>query len=107
MLREQKDIIEQSIQFFCQHGFFEDPSLAKSDQITLREKMFSLMLILISDSTEVWPSYAVLQIESLEESNCKGLAKLDSKIKKIRKAGLKLMKKIRLKVLFLSSLLME
>jgi len=50
--------------------------------------------LLISDTTDVWASYAVLQIEKLEE-NHKKVIKLDSEIKKIRKAGLKMMKKLR------------
>lgn len=64
----------------------------------LREKLFSLLSVLISDPDEVWASVAVLQIEKLEEDS-KKVVKLDSQIKKIRKSGIKLMKKLRALVL--------
>lgn len=69
-------------------------SLSKSDQSMLRDKLFSLLSMSITDTTEVWSTYAVLRIETLEE-NHKKTVKLDSEIKKIRKAGIKTMKKLR------------
>jgi hypothetical protein len=68
--------------------------LSKSDQLMLREKLFSLLSILITDTRKVWSTYAVLQIEMLEKDH-KKIVKLDSEIKKIRKAGIKIMKKLR------------
>lgn len=97
ILQQQRAIIERCLHLFCQFGFFTNESLGKSDQLMLREKLFSLLSLLISDTTDVWASYAVLQIETLEE-NHKRVIKLDSEIKKMRKAGLKMMKKLRNKV---------
>jgi hypothetical protein len=94
VLPDQKSVIKRYIRFFCQCGFFTSESLKKPDQLILREKLFSLLSFLDSDSTDVWASYAVLQIEKLEEDH-KKVNKLDSEIKKIRKAGLKAMKKLR------------
>jgi hypothetical protein len=93
-LPQQRAIIERSLHLFCQFGFFTNKSLGKSDQLMLRERLFSLLSLLIPDTTDVWASYAVLQIEILEESH-KKVIKLDSEIKKIRKVGLKMMKKLR------------
>ena len=97
ILQQQRAIIERCLHLFCQFGFFTSESLGKSDQLMLREKLFSLLSLLISDTTDVWASYAVLQIETLEE-NHKRVIKLDSEIKKMRKAGVKMMKKLRNKV---------
>jgi hypothetical protein len=67
----------------------------------LREKLFSLLSVLISDHDEVWASVAVLEIEKLENDH-KRMVKLDSEIKKIRKSGTKLMKKLRILVIISS-----
>ena len=91
---KQRAIIERCLHLFCQFGFFTSESLGKPDQSMLREKLFSLLSLLISDAMDVWPSYTVLQIEKLQESH-KKVIKLDSEIKKIRKSGLKMMKKLR------------
>ena len=64
----------------------------------LREKLFSLLALRFSDTTEVWASVAVLEIERLEEEH-KKVMKLDSEIKKIRKTAIKRIKKLRSKVL--------
>jgi len=90
-LQGRKRKIKPTIQFLCKHGFFKNPSLTASDQSVLRERLFSLLSILISDPKTVWPSYAVSEIENLDE---KLIVKLDSKIRKIRKSGLKMMKKL-------------
>lgn len=60
----------------------------------LREKLFSALSILIADTSDVWPTIAVLKIESFEDDH-KKVVKLDSQIKKIRKEGLKSMKALR------------
>ena len=91
---QQRAIIEHCLHLFCQFGLFTTKSLGKSDQLMLRERLFSLLSLLIPDTTDVWASYVVLQIEILEE-NHKKVIKLDSEIKKIRKVGLKMMKKLR------------
>jgi hypothetical protein len=93
-LQQQRAIIERCLHLFCQFGFFTSKSLGKADQLMLRERLFSLLSLLISDTSDVWGSYSVLQIEMLEE-NHKKVIKLDSEIKKIRKAGLKTMKRLR------------
>jgi hypothetical protein len=97
-LQQTPETISGCLNFFCGHGFFVSASLSKSDQSMLREKLFSLLSVLISDPDEVWASVAVLQIEKLEEDS-KKVVKLDSQIKKIRKGGIKLMKKLRALVL--------
>lgn len=63
----------------------------------MRDKLFSLVSLMLSDSSEVWASVSVLQIATMEDSLTK-VVRLDSEIKKIRKAGLKCMKKLRSKV---------
>jgi hypothetical protein len=98
LLQQQRVVIERCLHRFCQFGFFTNESLGNPDQLMLRERLFSLLSLLISDTTDVWASYAVLQIEMLEEDN-KKVIKLDSEIKRIRKAGLKMMKKLRKMVL--------
>jgi len=70
----------------------------------LREKLFSLLSLLISDSKDVWASFVVLYIESLEDQKMKKVIKLDSEIKKIRKQGIKMMKKLRSSVTVPSNL---
>jgi DNA polymerase phi len=92
-LQRQKFLFEECLCFFCKYGFFVGGSLSKLDQSMLREKLFSLLSMLIADTTEVWSTYAVLRIETLEEDH-KKTVKLDSEIKKIRKAGIKTMKKL-------------
>jgi DNA polymerase phi len=87
-------LFEKSLQFLCRYGFFIHSTLSKKDQEMLCEKLFSLLALRISDSSEVWPSLAVLEIEKLEKEH-KKVIKLDSKIKKICKAGIKRMKKLR------------
>lgn len=99
-----KAVVQRCLQFFCKYGFFASESLKKSDQSMLREKLFSLLSLLISDSTEVWASYTMLQIETLEEDH-KRVVKLDSEIKKIRKTAFKMMKKLRAMVFNLLMLL--
>lgn len=94
IIQQQKAVAQRCLHFFCEYGFFANESLKKSDQALLREKLFSLLSLFISDSTEVWASYAVLQIGKLEEDH-KKVIKLDSEIKKIRKTSLKIMKKLR------------
>jgi hypothetical protein len=93
-LQRKPEVIMACLGFFCQHGFFVSPSLSKPDQVMLREKLFSLLSLLISDLEEVWASVVVLEIEKLEDVH-KKVVKLDSEIKKIRKSGIKLMKKLR------------
>jgi hypothetical protein len=97
-LQQDYSITEQIVLFFCEHGFFRTKELTESDRSMLREKLFSLLSVLIRDSTEVWSSNAILYIEKLEENKRKKVIKLDSEIKKIRKYGLKTMRKLRLKV---------
>lgn len=81
--------------FLCEFGFFiTDKDLSKEDRAMLREKLFSALSILIRDKSEVWPTVAVLKIESLEEDHKKDV-KLDSQIKKIRKATIKSLKSLR------------
>jgi hypothetical protein len=63
----------------------------------LREKLFSLLTLRIGDTSEVWPSLAVLEIEGLEAEH-KKVMKLDSEIKKIRRKAIKRVKKLRSKV---------
>jgi DNA polymerase phi len=94
VLQQQKAMVERCLQFFCQYGFFANQSLKKPDQSLLREKLFAILSLMVSDSTEVWASYAVLQVERLEDDH-KKVIKLDSEIKKIRKSGIKRMKKLR------------
>ena len=94
-------MIEQCLEFFCQHGFFASDVLSKAEQAMLREKLFSLLSLLISDQTRIWSTFAVLQIEKLEQVDRKKVVKLDREIKKVRKAGLKTVKKLRSKVLYL------
>jgi hypothetical protein len=93
-LQTEKQVITKCISFYCKTGFFANKQLKEVDQAMLREKLFSLLSILISDTNNVWASDAVLQIEKLEEDN-KRVVKLDSEIKKIRKQGLKTMKRLR------------
>lgn len=55
--------------------------------------------MVISDTEGVWATRAVAVIEKMEdEPGTKKVVKLDSEIKKIRKMGLKTMKKLRLQV---------
>jgi DNA polymerase phi len=100
ILNKKPHIIPLIIEFFCEYGFFLTEALKAPDQFMLREKLFSLLAILISDTKTVWASEAVLEIEKLEENN-KRVVKLDSEIKKIRKQGLKTMKRLRATVHFL------
>ena len=73
--------------------------MTKAEQATLREKLFSLLAMVISDTEEVWATRAVGVIEKLEDNpGVKKVVKLDSEIKKIRKMGLKTMKKLRSQV---------
>jgi hypothetical protein len=97
-LQPKAKVILACLHFFCRHGFFASASLSKSDQVILREKLFSLLSVLISDHDEVWASVAVLEIEKLENDH-KKMVKLDSEIKRIRKSGIKLMKKLRIMVI--------
>jgi hypothetical protein len=94
LFNNRQEIIRAIITLFCGDGFFASKSLEAPDQCMLREKLFSLLAILISDTTTVWASEAVLEIERLEEDN-RRVVKLDSEIKKIRKEGLKTMKRLR------------
>jgi hypothetical protein len=94
----QPEVILVCLNFFCRHGFFVSVSLSKSDQVKLRDKLFSLLSAIMSDPEEVWASVAVLEIEKLEDDH-KKVVKLDSEIKKIRRSGIKLMKKLRTLVL--------
>jgi hypothetical protein len=94
-LQQERSVIESCLRFFAVHGFFESEPLNKADQSMLREKLFSLLSLMISDSSEVWASVAVMQIAKLEDEKLKKVVKLDSAIKKIRKTGLKSMKKLR------------
>ena len=91
-------VIADCVAFFCQQGFFTSDILKETDQSMLREKLFSLLSILISDTKTVWASDAIQQIEKLEENN-KRIVRLDSEIKKLRKSGLKTIKRLRSKVL--------
>lgn len=94
----QQDTILQGLDFFCRQAFFSS-TLTKSEQTVLREKLFSLLANLIGDKDEVWPTRAVMMVEKVEDEGVKKLVKLDSEIKKIRKAGLKTMKKLRSQVI--------
>jgi DNA polymerase phi len=94
----QQDAVEQGLEFFCREGFFVSSTLTKSDKTVLRERLFSLLANLISDKDEVWATRAVMMVEKMEDEGAKKVIKLDSEIKKIRKAGLKTMKKLRSQV---------
>jgi len=85
--------------WFSRYGFFTFSTLTKNDHEMLRGKLFSLLALRIADTSEVWPSVVVLEIERLEEEKNRKVIKLDSEIKKIRKTALKRMKKLRSKVL--------
>jgi hypothetical protein len=97
LLSEHKACINNYIEFLCRSGFFTSENLAKEQQTMLREKLLSALSILLNDTSNVWPTTAVLEIDKLEES-LKKVVKLDSQIKKIRKSGLKSMKSLRKKV---------
>ena len=57
-----------------------------------------MLALRIADTSEVWPSVVVLEIEKLEEAKNRKVIKLDSEIKKIRKTAIKRTKKLRSKV---------
>ena len=92
------DTISQALGFFCRQAFFSS-TLTKSEQTVLREKLFSLLANLIGDKDEVWPTTAVMMVEKVGDEGIKKIVKFDSEIKKIRKAGLKTMKKLRSQVM--------
>jgi hypothetical protein len=52
----------------------------------------------MSDREEIWATRAVVMVEKLEDEGAKKVVKLDSEIKRIRKTGLKTMKKLRSQV---------
>jgi hypothetical protein len=82
--------VGECIQFLVRHGFFESKSLAKPEQLMIREKLFSLLSSMTSDSLQVWSRYSVIEIAANEKTNDR-VVKLDSQIKKIRKSALKCM----------------
>jgi len=95
LLEHHRPRLMDYFDFLCEFGFFiTDKDLSKEDRAMLREKLFSALSILIRDKSEVWPTVAVLKIESLEEDHKKDV-KLDSQIKKIRKATIKSLKSLR------------
>lgn len=91
--------IKACIKFLCKHGFFVG-SIAESERSMLREKLFSLVAIMTSDSSEIWPAIAVLEIKTMEKEY-KRVVKLDSEIKTIRKAALKTLRRLRSTVVYL------
>ena len=82
--------IGECIQFLVRYGFFESKSFAKPDQLMIREKLFSLLALMTSDSLQLWSRYSVMEIVANEKTNDR-VVKLDSQIKKIRKSALKRM----------------
>ena len=94
----QSNTVLEGLEFFCRHGFFVSPTLTKPEQTVLREKLFSLLAVLIGDKEEIWATRAVLMVDKLEDEGGKKVIKLDSEIKRIRKTGLKTMKKLRSQV---------
>ena len=94
LLGQQRPCLADFINFLCEFGFFTTDRVDKEYQKMLREKLFSALSILIADTSDVWPTIAVLKIESLEDDH-KKVVKLDSQIKRIRKEGLKSMKALR------------
>jgi DNA polymerase phi len=97
LYQQENSIVEEYLGFLCRYGFFTCESLSKSDQTMLRERLFSLLSIFNSRISNDYASFAVLEIEKLEQDN-KKVVKLDSEIKKIRKSGLKVLKKLHKKV---------
>jgi hypothetical protein len=91
---EQMSVVEECLRFFCKYGFFELEPLDKADRIMLREKLFSLLSILITVTTRTWPAFCISSIEKFEGEAGMKVLKLDSKIKRIRKKGVKTMKKL-------------
>ena len=100
---EDNACIKTCINFLCKHGFFVG-CIAESDRSMLREKLFSLVAIMTSDSSEIWPAVAVLEIKGMEKEY-KRVVKLDSEIKTIRKVALKTLKRLRSTVVHLSTTL--
>ena len=82
--------IGECIQFLVRHGFFDSKSFAKTEQLIIREKLFSLLALMNSDSLQLWSRYSVMEIVANEKTNVR-VVKLDSQIKKIRKSALKRM----------------
>jgi len=90
----QEDVMEadirECIQFLVRYGFFESKSFPKPDQLMIREKLFSLLSLMTSDSLQLWSRYSVMEIAA-NEKTIDRVVKLDSHIKKIRKSALKRM----------------
>jgi len=82
--------IGECVQFLVRYGFFDSKSFAKPDQVMIREKLFSLLSSMTSDSLRLWSRYSVMKIVANEKTNDR-VVKLDSQIKKIRKDALKRM----------------
>jgi DNA polymerase phi len=86
----RKHIIRSPIDFFVRLGFFVKSDrylevrnpLTDEDHSILREKLFSALSTVVSDPDEVWASYAVRLLQSLDVVG-KGLIKLDKHVKKI------------------------
>jgi hypothetical protein len=92
-LQQHHDSIRHVFKFLCRYGFFKS-ELKSSDQAVLREKIFSILAILVSDPLEVWASKLALLVEDLKDQQ-KRVVKLDGQIKKLQKRGVKNMKAVR------------
>lgn len=92
------EAFQGTLVWFSRYGFFTFSTLTKNDHEMLRGGLFSLLALRIADTSEVWPSVVVLEIEKLEEAKNRKVIKLDSEIKKIRKTAIKRTKKLRSKV---------
>jgi DNA polymerase phi len=92
-LQQHAQLILAVSEFLCRYAFFKS-ELNDADQSILREKIFSILSILVSDSSEVWASKLVLLLEHLKDQH-KRVVKLDSQIKKLQKAAVKNMKSVR------------
>ena len=82
--------VGECIQFLVQSGFFHSESFSKQEQLMLREKLFSLLSLMTSDSLRSWSQFSVIAIARNEKSHDR-VVKLDSQIKKLRKTAIKSM----------------
>jgi hypothetical protein len=89
--------VGECIQFLVRYGFFESESFPKQDQQMIREKLFSLLSSMTSDSLQSWGRYSVMAIAKSEKTLGR-VVRLDSQIKKLRKSALKRMNSLSLMV---------
>ena len=79
---------------FC-GAFLNGRVIASEIAKIIREKFFTVLLVLMSDPHEVWATHAILDILKREDGGVKRIVKLDSEVKKIRKVGVKTLKSLR------------